>query len=172
MTKILDSIVSFRTVNPIAKIIELEAKKRGLSKSEFLSINSLDTAMNFERIRHIDTLSDFLDVIALPFIMTQGIDKETANNLIKALKTLQTNYVKERLDPKLKLQKHLTNIALRSYLQDYNEDWEGPEGFIIQQCLKTIYDQLLSKDLIPFEEWEEKTQTYNLYMDEYGKKLI
>lgn len=172
MTKILDTVVAFRTTEPVGKMIELEAKRKGLSKSEFLAIHSIDTALRFERIRHIDMLSDFLDVVALPFIMTQGIEKETANKLINALRTLQTNYIKERLDPNLRMQRHLTDIAVRSYLQDYSEDWEGREGFIIQQCLKSIYDHLLTNNLITFEEWEEKTLAYNLYMEEHGKKLI
>ena len=155
-------VVSFRTLNTVNKFSEKTAKKQGLTKSEFLAMNALDSALSFEKTRHMDTLVDFISILQ-PYLITLGIDEETTS---KALAKIMDSYCRERLSPHMKLQRHLTDIAIRSYLQDYTEEFEGKEGFIINQCIVSIYDQLLENNLIDKAEWEEKTNFYNLYMQE------
>lgn len=154
-------VLHFRTTEDIKQLVELVSKKNGQSKSEFLEAIILDTSMNYEQMRHMDTLADFLD-IALPNTVSQGQAEK--------IKQLQTTYCKERLTSHMRIQKHLTNIAIRSYLQDYAEEFDGSDGFIINQCLQSIYDILASYGIITREEWEEKNQAYELYMQE--QKLI
>ena len=163
-------VVSFKTVPVVNELSEMVAKKNGQSKSEFLSMNAIDTAMNFERTRHMDTLADFLD-LALPYI-TQDMDEESAAKLIEKLTTIQKSYCNQRLDAHMRAQRHLTNIAIRFYLQDYIEEIDGADGFIINQCVKTIYDNLLAYGLVDRDEWFDKTSAYDLYMQEVGSKLI
>ena len=167
---ILDTVVAFRTTETIHRLIELVAKKKGQTKSEFIATNSLDHAMQFEKVRHMDTLADFLD-IALPYI-TEGLDKKSADEWIKKLTQLQQSYIEQRLDAHIRTQRHLTDIAIRSYLQDYAEEMEGTDGFIINQSLQVIYEELRNWDLISAEEFEEKTSAYDLYMREVGLKLL
>lgn len=167
-SKINPIVVAFRTTPIISELSEKIAKKKGVTKSEFHSANTIDTAMNFERVRIIDVLSDFLDIL-LPHLLAQGMDKEKA---VKTLTTLQRTYIEERLTTKMRLQKHLTDVAIHSYLQGYTEQLEAEDGFIINQCIQTIYDNLLAYDLISQEEWQEQTNAYELYMEEVGSKLI
>ena len=165
------TVVSFKTTQVVNELCEMVAKKNGHSKSEFLAMNAIDTAMNFERTRHMDTLVDFLD-LALPYI-TQDMDEENAAKLIEKLTTIQKSYCTQRLDSHIRVQRHLTNIAIRFYLQDYIEELgDTTDCFIINQCIKGIYDNLHSFGLITTEEWQEKTQFYNLYMEETGLKLL
>jgi len=163
-------VVGFRTSQAVNELCEMAAKKNGQSKSEFLAMNAIDTTMKFERTRHIDTLADFLD-LALPYI-TQDMDKESAAKLIEKLTTIQKSYCTQRLDAQMRAQRHLTNIAIRFYLQDYIEEIDGADGFIINQCVKTIYDNLLAYGLVDRDEWFDKTSAYELYMQEVGSKLI
>jgi hypothetical protein len=155
------TVVSFRSTEDIKKLVELVSKKNGQSKSEFLEAIILDTSMNFEALRHKDSIADFLDVVVLPNISQEQVEK---------IKQLQNTYYTQRLAPHMRIQKHLTNIAIRSYIQDYAETFDGTDGFIINQCLQSIYDVLANYGIITREEWEEKNQAYTLYMEE--QKII
>ena len=155
-------VIGFRTTEDIKQLVEITSKKNGQSKSEFLEAVIIDTSMNFEKMRHQDTIADFLNVIVLPNITQEQAEK---------IKQLQTTYFKQRLEPHMRIQRHLTNIAIRSYLQDYTEEWEdGKDCFIINQCLQGIYDHLAVQGIITRQEWEEKNQQYELYMEE--QKII
>lgn len=154
-------VIGFRATEAVRDLVELVSKRNGQSKSSFMEAIIIDTSMNFERMRQIDTIADFLDVVVLPNISQEQAEK---------IKQLQKIYTKDRLRPQMRLQKHLTDIAIRSYLQDYTEEYDGKDGFIINQCLQSIYDVLASYGIITREEWEEKNQAYELYMQE--QKLI
>ena len=39
------------------------------------------------------------------------------------------NYCKQRLAPHIRLQRHLTDIAIRSYLEDYMDEMEAIDGY-------------------------------------------
>jgi hypothetical protein len=160
--------VSFRITEAVKQIVELTSKKKGLSKSDFLTMQSIDSMMNFEKMRTMSVLSDFLDVsLSLPYLITQGMSKEEAEKSIQIMTKLQANYVKNRLQPYMRYQRHLTDIAIRWYLQDYSEEnTDDKDTFIINQCLQGIYDTLALHDLYPREKWEEKNQAYTLYMEE------
>jgi hypothetical protein len=164
-------VVSFRCQPDIKDLTEILAKKQGKSKSEFVSLNIVDTALNFERTRFIDGLQDFLSV-SLPYLV-QGMSEEESQKVIDKLTKLQRTYIKQRLDSHLKIQKKLTDIAIKSYMQNYAEEMDdSKDTFIINQCLQSIYDHLFELKIISRDEWEEKSRHYRLYMEEQGLKLL
>lgn len=167
-SKINPIVVAFRTTPIISELSEKIARKNGVTKSEFHSANTVDTAMNLEKVRTVDVLNDFCNIL-LPHLLAQGMDKDTA---IETITALQRTYVEERLTTKMRLQKHLTSVAIHSFLQGYTEQMDTEDGFIITQCIQTIYDNLLAYDLISQEEWQEQTKAYQTYMDEVGTKYI
>lgn len=163
-------IVSFRTTQAVKDIGEIMAKKKGQTKSEYYGTLAMDAVMNLEEKRVQDVINDFLD-ICLPHICT-GMDQEAANKMVEKLKTIQNNYFSERLEPYRKVQGYLTDMAIRSYLKGTTEAIEGKDGFIINQCVKAIYDTLLAHDLITYEEWLKETAFYDMYMKDEGLQLL
>lgn len=168
-----NQMINFKTSPEIAKLIEVETEKRGYkTKSEFLTMAVMDALIGFEAVRHKDTLTDFLD-IALPRLTSQGMNKDVAVALIKELKALHRLYIKERLLPHMRLQKHLTDTAVQSYLQgDDIVEQTGYEGFIVQNCLVSIYDKMFANGIIDRADWENHTQHYSMYLEHgEGAKL-
>ncbi|MBT2738115.1 hypothetical protein [Bacillus sp. ISL-7] len=163
--------VAFKTSPQIAQLIEAESLKQGYrNKSEFLTNAIMDSLAGLEATRHKDTISDFLDIIS-PSIASRINDKDRVNDLINDLKVLQRVYIKERLTPHMRLQKHLTDTAVQSFLEgDSIVEQTGIDGFIVNSCLQAIYDKMASRGIISFEEWEEATQHYSMYM-EHGEGL-
>lgn len=166
--------VAFKTSPQIAQLIEAESQKLGYeNKSEFLTYAIMDYLAGFETVRHKDTISDFLDIIA-PSIASRINDKDRRTDLINDLKALQRGYIRERLIPHMKLQKHLTDQAVQSYLRGDNiVENTGIEGFIVQNCLQSIYDKMALREIISIEEWKERTEHYSLYMEHgEGRQLL
>jgi hypothetical protein len=163
--------VAFKTSPQIAQLIEAESQKQGYeNKSEFLTHAIMDSLAGFEAVRHKDTITDFLNIIS-PSIASRLNDKDRVADLMRDLKSLQRVYIKERLTPHMRLQKHLTDHAVQSFLQGENiVECTGIEGFIVQNCLQAIYDKMAVRGVISHEEWEERTQHYSMYM-EHGEGL-
>jgi len=163
--------VAFKTTETVNVLCEKAARMKGRTKSEFLSMAALDSVIGFERTRHMDTLVDFISILQ-PHIVALGVEEEAAT---KSLAKIMESYCKERLSPHMRLQRHLTDIAIRSFLEGYMDEMDGldaKENFIIHQSLAAIYDHMHESGLISEEEWLEKTRFYNLYMDHEGAKLI
>lgn len=168
-----DSVVSFRTSEALSRLSEKTARQRGQTRSEFINLNILDTMMDFSKTRAMDSIVDWTNVI-LPHICTNMTEDETTQ-LVNKIATIQTDYFKNRLSSHMRFQKHLTDIAIKSFLQDYMEDLEGIEGreaFVVNQSLVAIYDFLHEQGFITKAEHEDKTLFYSIYMEEYGHQLI
>ena len=165
------TVVAFKTPETVNELCEKAARMKGRTKSEFLSMNVLDSVIGFERTRHMDTLADFNSILQ-PHIVALGVEEEAAS---KTLAKIMESYCKERLSPHMRLQRHLTDIAIRSFLEGYMDEMDGldaKENFIINQSLAAIYDYLHQNGLMSKEDWQEKNLSYNLYMDEVGRKLL
>lgn len=163
MTK---TMVNFKTSPEIAQLIELEASKRGYqTKSAFLTMAVMDALIGFEAVRMKDLIADFLDII-VPRLTSHVNDKELADGLIGLLKKLQAVYIKERLLPLMRQQKRLTDTAVLSYLDgDDIVEQTGVDGFIVNNCLVSIYDKLFANGVIDHKTWEEHTQHYSMYLE-------
>lgn len=162
MTK---TMVNFKTSPEIAQLIEAEATKQGYqTKSAFLTMAVMDALIGFEAVRHKDTIADFLDIIE-PRLTSLINDKELASALVSLIKKLQAVYCQERLLPLMRQQKRLTDTAVLSYLQgDDIVEQTGVDGFIVNNCLVSIYDKLFANGVISQEEWEQHTQHYSMYL--------
>lgn len=167
------TILNFKIKPHIAEWIAKEAKKKGQTKTALITRAVMDDLMGFERTRIIGALSDFLDT-ALPSIASQSnVDKETLNALISELATFQKKYISQRLDVFMRYQRHLTNTAVRSYLQgDHVVEVEGLDQFIVENALQGIYDKLFFYDLISPEDFKKHNEHYEFFMEQAGKKLL
>jgi hypothetical protein len=168
-----NTMVNFKTSPQIAKLIELEALKRGYqTKSEFLTMAVMDALMGYEAVRHKDTIADLLDILE-PRLRSLINDKDLAGDLINVMRKLQSVYCKDRLLPLMRRQKHLTDTAVQSYLQgDDIIEQTGVDGFIIHNCLVSIYDRLFANEIIDQSEWEQHSQHYSMYLEHGGAQLL
>jgi hypothetical protein len=169
-----NTMINFKTSPQIAKLIELEAEKRGYkTKSEFLTMAVMDALIGFEAVRHKDTIADILDIFFEPRLHSLINDKDLASDLISLMKKLQSVYCKERLLPLMRRQKHLTDTAVQSYLQgDDIIEQTGVDGFIVHNCLVAIYDRLFAHGIIEQSEWEQHSQHYSMYLEHGGAQLL
>lgn len=166
-------VVAFRTSETVNELFEKTAKKKGRTKSEFILMAAMDAILDFDKVRHQDTICKFC--ISITPFLTRNMSQDEANKFIEELGAMQNEYTQKMLGAHMTLQRHLTDVSIRSFLQDYMEDMAGmndQDTFIIHQCLVTIYDYLYQNGLLSEEEWREKTLFYENYMNETGSKLI
>jgi hypothetical protein len=169
-----NTMVNFKTSPQIAKLIEVEAQKRGYkTKSEFLTMAVMDALIGFEAVRQKSTIADFMDTIIAPSLASRINDPDVVVDLIKHFKTAMAVYIEQRLTPHMRLQKHYTDTAVQSYLQgDDIVEAEGVDGFIVHNCLIDIYDRLFTNGIIDQSEWEKHSQHYSMYLEHGGMQLL